>query len=59
MKCPKCGGKTRVYRTETYDQTIKRTRLCIHCGHRMETWESVDRADETPMPLEVGNEAHV
>lgn len=49
MKCPLCGGKTRVYKTEHVKNIIVRRRECDEdtCHYRFKTTESAkDVADE-------------
>lgn len=47
MLCPKCGGDTGVVDTRpTANNTIRRRRTCIACGHRLTTFETI--ADSNP-----------
>lgn len=42
MRCPYCGGKTRVIHTESYDDFIERVRRCLVCGRYFKTVEVRD-----------------
>ena len=41
MKCPKCGGKYKVYSTKSYntedDKTVVQYRTCEDCGYSGKT----------------------
>ena len=39
MKCPVCGGKTKITRTEKYDTVVRRCRCCVKCGWHFNTAE--------------------
>ena len=41
MKCPKCGGKTRVRDSRSYHGTTRRRRVCLICGGRFSTVEEI------------------
>ncbi len=42
MVCKHCGSqKTRVVRTEKYEQFVRRVRLCLNCGRTFDTDEMV------------------
>ncbi len=41
MNCPKCGGQTRVWKTEKYDAEVERTRVCSVCGTGFKTTEEI------------------
>ena len=45
LQCPKCGktGGAVIASRKRRDGTIYRRRLCLHCRHRFNTCESVDR----------------
>jgi transcriptional regulator NrdR family protein len=40
MKCPECGGKTKVENTKSDEWHVYRQRRCIKCGFRFYTEES-------------------
>lgn len=42
MRCPECGGRSRVYSTRPSDQVKQRYRECRLCGHRFVSWEETD-----------------
>jgi C4-type Zn-finger protein len=56
MVCPRCGKKTRVHRTERFDGTIHRVRICS-CGYRRDSWETWDEIDDRPAVAGEGNHA--
>lgn len=39
MTCPICGGKTKIYDSRPDDESVKRRRECLECGHRFLTME--------------------
>ncbi len=42
MRCPSCGGPTKVIDTEKYDSTVVRVRKCLSCG-AAETTDEIPR----------------
>jgi transcriptional repressor NrdR len=44
VKCPACGGQTRVVATRSADggAALRRRRVCASCGHRVTTYERVE-----------------
>lgn len=42
MKCPVCGGNTKVIDSRCEDDCVNRKRMCLECGYRFATIE-VDR----------------
>lgn len=50
MKCPQCGGKTRVIdtRLRVTDNAPRRRHCCGMCGHRFSTIESIVNACRVP-----------
>ena len=43
MKCPKCKhDKSRVLRTEKYDDIVDRKRICCKCNYIWRTFEEID-----------------
>jgi transcriptional repressor NrdR len=44
VKCPACGGPTRVVATRSADggASLRRRRVCVSCGHRVTTYERVE-----------------
>ncbi len=48
MKCPKCGGKTRVSRSEEVSDTLRiRYRYCVGCGYVYRTAETELRCNQS------------
>lgn len=47
MDCPKCGVKTKVWRTERHENLVFRVRICPACGVAFRTSEEAF-ADDTP-----------
>ena len=39
MRCPKCGGRLRVRKVESYAICVKRYRKCASCGAKVTTVE--------------------
>lgn len=39
MTCPMCGGKTKIYDSRPDEESVKRKRECLECGHRFLTVE--------------------
>ena len=46
MKCPVCGGRTWVYKTEHEPGAVVRIRVCEQCGGRFITKEVMERSGE-------------
>lgn len=40
MKCPKCGAKSIVYKTQDCKSVVLRYRKCMKCRHKFKTQES-------------------
>jgi len=54
MKCPFCRSDSRVIDTrDIADQGIRRRRMCIKCGNRFTTFETVklEQREETTLPI--------
>lgn len=41
VKCPKCNGDTTVLETRQRKDGMSRRRMCIECGNRFSTMESI------------------
>ncbi len=48
IRCPECNSTfSRVTNTEPVKDAIKRRRECLDCGWRWNTFECIERIDET------------
>ena len=50
MRCVKCKGETKVKDSRSYQDTIRRRRICKKCSHRFFTFEV---AEEPPKIIEL------
>lgn len=48
MRCPKCGARMHVYRTDSFETCILRIRQCEKCVKRIMTWETFDEKVTVP-----------
>ncbi len=44
--CPKCQGKSKVYNSRPKNDTIRRNRKCLECGHKYTTLELLEHPAE-------------
>jgi|TARA_E500000318_G_C3508467_1_gene191341 transcriptional regulator NrdR family protein len=50
VNCIKCGKKSKVYNSRPHQNTIKRHRKCLKCGHKYATLEVIFIVEELPKP---------
>jgi len=50
VNCIKCGKKSKVYNSRPHQDSIKRHRKCLKCGHRYATLEVLFTVEELPEP---------
>ena len=48
MRCPRCGARMHVYKTDSFDTCILRIRQCEKCVFRCMTWENFDEKVQIP-----------
>ena len=43
MRCPQChSSEIKVVDSRTHEQSIRRRRECLNCGHRFNTYERIE-----------------
>lgn len=52
MNCPKCGVKTKVWRTERHESAVLRVRICPACSAAFRTMEDTFEQDESKVGAE-------